>query len=526
MRTPFLLLTTAGLLGVMTACSDAALTAGDEAAFDTDWSETPDASEDTDAGVGLPSEDESDFLAMRPAQTDVYVFVANPGRGTVTRVNVETLEVRTTEVGNDPRLVLTTHDYQTAVVFNRGDNTVTLLDSATLEGTTVPVRANLNSMALSPDGAWAVLWHDENAVRSDDPAPQGLQSFNEVSFVDVHAGTHTPMIVDYDPKGVEFTPDGRYAVVVSDESLALVDLLASPLSPTLIPVTDDFIDPPVAEEVEVVPDGSYAFVRQRGTTDLVVVDLVTRDVERVPVGQDPTDLDLTPDGQTAVVVARGSRELYLIDAADPLADAPRVLDLPEAEPFGSVQFSPTGDKAVLYTTASLIDRYATWDVETDAIQLRPLVKPVKGVSLSPTGETLLVFHTQANAPDASPTSPFTDAWALTLIDLDDFRSNPLRLPAEPTGYVNASNGLRGYFIMEGEPWLEVLDYQTLLSWDIPLRSDPVFVGVLPDLDDEDGDEPPAWVSQEHDLGRISFYDPDDDSLETITGFELNSQIED
>jgi hypothetical protein len=34
------------------------------------------------------------------------------------------------------------------------------------------------------------------------------------------------------------------------------------------------------------------------------------------------------------------------------------------------------------------------------------------------------------------------------------------------------------------------------------------------------------VSQDHDLGRISFYDPDDDSLETLTGFELNSGIED
>jgi hypothetical protein len=53
----------------------------------------------------------------------------------------------------------------------------------------------------------------------------------------------------------------------------------------------------------------------------------------------------------------------------------------------------------------------------------------------------------------------------------------------------------------------------------------VFVGVLPDLDIADGDEPKAWVSQEHPLGRISFFDPDDTSLETITGFELNSEIE-
>jgi hypothetical protein len=33
------------------------------------------------------------------------------------------------------------------------------------------------------------------------------------------------------------------------------------------------------------------------------------------------------------------------------------------------------------------------------------------------------------------------------------------------------------------------------------------------------------VSQQHDLGRISFYDPDAGALDTLTGFELNAGIE-
>jgi hypothetical protein len=53
----------------------------------------------------------------------------------------------------------------------------------------------------------------------------------------------------------------------------------------------------------------------------------------------------------------------------------------------------------------------------------------------------------------------------------------------------------------------------------------VFVGVLPDLV-ADADAPPAWVSQEHALGRITFYDPDDATPRTITGFALNGEIED
>ena len=79
--------------------------------------------------------------------------------------------------------------------------------------------------------------------------------------------------------------------------------------------------------------------------------------------------------------------------------------------------------------------------------------------------------------------------------------------------------------MEGVRLLAQVDYETLLYEQIDLKSKPVYVGVLPDLELNDADQPPAWVSQEHELGRLTFYDPDDGSAETITGFELNSRIE-
>ena len=67
-------------------------------------------------------------------------------------------------------------------------------------------------------------------------------------------------------------------------------------------------------------------------------------------------------------------------------------------------------------------------------------------------------------------------------------------------------------------------FDSLLDQDIPLKSPPVHVGVLPDTHY-------AYVNQEHDLGRLTFYDPanpidaDDDVVKTITGFELNSATE-
>ncbi|MCO4747350.1 MAG: hypothetical protein KC912_21300 [Proteobacteria bacterium] len=488
---------------------------------DNDGSEAPD--EDTDLGE---PEVEDDFLALMPAATDVYIFVANPARGTITRVQVATLAVDTTKVGSDPSVVLVTPDYSTAVVFNRGDDTVSLVNAQTLDQQVVEVRQNFNRMVLSPDGIWAALWHDVRAERPDDPPTSGLVSYNEVSFVHIPTGEHQPMAVGFKPKEVQFTPDGATSVVVSDEYLAVIDLTAQALRPDLVQVADSLIDPPPAEEVVVAPSGAYAFVRQFGADDLAVVDLVNRSVQRVPVGLNPTDLDLSPDGTKAVVVSRGSEELYIFDTADPVSIAPDVLPLPLGEGFGSVLFDPTGNQAMLYTTAAPVDRYASWQLSDDTITLRSLVKPVANMAISPTGDSMLVFHTKEDAPDASTTSPFYDEWALTLIDLSDHRSNPLRLPGEPIGYANSLGGERGYFIMEDQPFLEVLRYDTLLYDEIALRSAPRFVGVLPDLNISDDDVPPAWVSQEHELGRITFYDADDHTAETITGFELNSQIED
>ena len=165
------------------------------------------------------------------------------------------------------------------------------------------------------------------------------------------------------------------------------------------------------------------------------------------------------------------------------------------------------------------------DLATNAMTLRSLVKPVASMAITPNGETLLVFHAKTDAVDADSSSPFYGKWAITPIALSDFRRNPLALPAEPIGYAHARSGDHGYFVMAGKSQFVELDYKTLLPDEIALKSVPVYIGVLPDLNPDDSDEPPAWISQQHDLGRISFWEPDDGTLRTITGFELNGDIE-
>ncbi len=476
-----------------------------------------DADTDADSDNDWGSENEEDFLMLPPATTDKYVFVANPDRDTLTRVSVPSLEVITVGVGNHPAAVLTSPDYSKAVSFNADSNDVSVVQAESLEVVDVPVRANLNAMSMSPDGRWVVVFHDADVEDDELDDQGGAQSFNEISVVDTDSFEDFPMVVGANPRQVQFTEASDLAIVVSDQFLACIDLTASTPAPTMVQIAEDLLAPPVAEELEIAPDGSYAFVRQYGEDDIVVIDLDSYAVERVEVGLNPTDLDITPDGSKAVVVSRGSQELWLLDTSDPFA-VPEVVDLPSNSVLGSLNLLPDGSGGVLYTTALLQDRYATWDVDSGEVTVRGLVKPIDTLSISPTGETLLIFHTEEDVEGADPEGAFYNQWALSMIALDDFRANPLTLESEPLEYANSLDGAHGYFVQDGIDSLVRLDYGTLLYEEIDLKSQPEHVGVLPDTSY-------AWVSQEHDLGRISFYDADNESLETITGFELNSEIE-
>ena len=472
------------------------------------------AGEDT-----APPEQEESFLALLPAATDAYVFVANPDRDTVTRVAMPSLSVITATVGHIPVSVVTTPNFTMAATFNVGDNTVSVIEAATLDVTDVPVRNNMNRMVLSPDGRWALLYNDPNVELDYPPASEGTLSYDEVSLVNLQNRACTPVVVGFQPKDVAFTPDGSLAVLVSDAYLGTIDLSTDKAGdPVRFEVSDDLLDPPEAQEVVVSPDGAFAFVRQFGASSLVVVDLASGQRSLLDVGKNPTDLDLTPDGQKAIAVARGSNEIWIYDTQDPLGVLPDVVAMPASESFGSVIMNPAKSNAILFSNATADStHYGAWSLVDDSIAVRPLVKPIETVAISPNGGTALVIHTLANGPDVDPSSSFYDKYAITLVDLDTSITNAMSLAGEPIAYANSDDGSTGFFAMDGVPEIVALDYDKLIPEPMPLPSNPIFLGVLPDSNT-------AWVSQEHELGRISFYSPPS-TIQTLTGFELNAEIE-
>ena len=499
------------------ACADNQLYRSEDAA---DWGDSgyggapaeiwdTGSSDDNDIG----EEDEDSFFTLAPAPSPTFVFVANPARDTVTRIGVPDLDVITAPVGSQPELVATTPDYTKAIVFNKGSDDVSILDAASLSETRVDVRPHLDAMELSPDGSWAVLFNDQSA--EDEDVDDSAVSSKEASFVRLADGAHQQMALGFKPRAVHFTIDGTKAVFLGDIWLGVVDLTASDLEIELVQVAEDPLDPPSSEELLLAPAGDYALLRQRQASELVLVHLAELTIERILVGDGPTDLDLMPDGDHAVAVARSANQLWVYDLAAP-ADPPVVLDLPEGEVLGSVTFADQGDHALLYSTASGVSHYTSWDLTDDTFTVHPLPKPVAAVGIDPTGQTALILHSDEDSDDMNPA--YDGAFGLSLVELGTARANDYVLPGEPIGYAQSDDGAMGYLVMDGVPVLEVLDHGGLLLDELELKSDPVFLGTLPELGW-------AYISQEHELGRISFYDPDTDSLKTLTGFELNAGIE-
>ena len=459
---------------------------------------------------------EDDLLGLKPATTPEYVFVANPERNTVTRIAVPGLTVITAEVGDNPTHIAITPDNSTAVSFNLDSNDLSIIDTGTLEIQTVAVRAGRNEMVMSPDGLWVICFFDQD---SDEGAHHngGAQSYNDISVVNIETLEHFPMVVGANPHAVQFNASGSVAVVVSDSYLSKIDLTADEPSPEHIQITDDLVSPPLAEEVVLAPDGKTAIVRQFGASSLVHVDLDLLTTSSLDVGDNPTDLDITPDGTEIVAVARGSNELWVYNLEDPFTGQ-TILPLPDEALFGSVLLSPDNSHGLLFSTASGESLFASWERSTDEVVLRDLVKPVTSMGISPTGGTAVIAHSTDNGTDVDYDSPYYNRPALSLVDLVSFFSTALALPAEPSEFAHTPDGSTGFFIMDDQPYLEVLNFETLIHDEIQLKSNPVHLGTLLDTDT-------AYISQEHHLGRISFFHPSDGDLQTITGFELNANIE-
>lgn len=493
--------------------------------------EFPGGEDPYDTPPPLPPESEDAFYRAIPAATDRYVLVVNPERDTLSKINASTRAVYTLPVGRHPTQVeVGLLNPDKALVVNEGDATVSIMDVGTDALKTLSIHSDTNFMALSPDARFAITYFNA-AVEGASTSVDGVRSYSNVSVVFTGEGTQapssTPIAVALNPRSVSWVPDTDQALVLCDDAVALVSLSASPTA-RLIPLTQDIDENLQVAELKVGPDGHYAFARLANLSQLVVIDLKASEpsqaVTRLDLPGIPSDMDLAES--VLVLVDRANATLRLYDPENP-SEAPRLVPTPSNQIVGSVAVAPDQARAILYTTLTQKDingtgvediplnRFSVWDLATDAITLHELVKPVADVRLNRTAvnDVATILH-QGDAD--SEVAAFDNKEALSHFYFSDGLVVPAVLQDPIVSIADTPGGGYEYLILEDNTNVLVVSYQSRQVTAVAVQSQPVFVGILTGSN-------VGYVSQEHELGRLSFVEPESLTVSTITGFELNAQ---
>lgn len=472
-----------------------------------------------DAGPPPEKEIESSFQA--PVATGNFVWVANPASGRVAYIDAKTLEVKVAFAGNGPTQIAALPSTgagsgDATVVLNALSHDATLLRAkdGVLERKTFAVGDDANKWSVSKDGRWAIAWSDASLV----PGAAKSRGFQDLTVIDV-TGALPPQIlsVGYRPTAVGFDGAGKLAYAVTEDGVALLELSpgggAAPRLVRNVPLGSDGPGAATARDVSVTPDLRFAFVRRTGDAKVGVVPLdgVGAAVD-VTLDGPVTDLDLAEDGSKAVAVVRETGKVFVLPVPAIATKPLEFASLPiTGETVGSVSLAPAGDRALLYTTATPVERLSVLSL-APALSFRALrlYAPVAAVFPAPAAANAVVLHTTgSDGLGAFSLVPVADTLPAKIVQMNappfavSVRDD-LAIVAER----NDTTRVYGAWIAR---------FPSFRTEHFPLASAPLAVGVVPSAGR-------AFVSQMHPEGRITFFDLATGAARTLTGFELASRV--
>jgi hypothetical protein len=454
-----------------------------------------------------------------------YVYVANPKRDTVAVIDSTNLTIRTVQAGDTPTYLQTVSGKDVALVINVGSHDVTILrtEAATTRTSTVPVVPGVNALSVAPDGRHVVAWYDSPDRPGSAGGPPG--SFQDVSVITLgDKDEAVNLTVGFRPSDVAFAADGSAGFVITEDGVSVLrfaDLHGPALAP-LVPVGDAA---DTAQDVSVTPDGRYALSRKEGATQIRIVDLATRAATTVDLLSAVTDLDLSPGGDFALAVLREAGTVVRLEIPAGFSDASRRRSFPAEGGVGSAAITPDGKTAILYTTATPLERLILLDLVTQTTRPVRLKKGVRAVAVSPDSRTALVVHTKE---DGDPRDPSVDvegsidrSYGYSVVDLTSAFAKLQLTPAPVGDLAITPDATRAFVLLRDDAAsVRVAQRIALASFivdDFPLGSPPLAIAALPD-------SKRMFVSQVHPEGRISFIHWETGAVESVTGFELNGRI--
>lgn len=475
-----------------------------------------------------PPEIEETVEVEAPKAGARFVYVANPKRDTVAVIDSMSLSIRSVDAGDTPTYLATAPGQDLAIALNvdSRDATVLRTDAAGVtRTTTVPLFTTANAIAMAPDGRHAVVWFDTSRVRGRISAAD-LQAVSLVTF-DPAGDTSIPLTVGFQPNAVSFAADGSAAFIITDDGVSVARFASVAGRQVLKPLpVGASTATGVRPDVSVTPDGRFAVSRTEGQNTVRLVDLTTGAEIIADLGGAVTDLDLSPDGKLAFAVLRDGNATVRLPIPAGFSDpGARVRKEHPGETVGSAALSPDGKWAILYTTASDVERIVIEDLATGVASPVRLRKTVKAVTFSPTSAAAIVVHRKSDGNPDDPGIPLDLQIARSAgYSIVDLASKFARLQLTPTDLgplAFTPDGVRAFLLLRDDRRslraVHRIDLTSLFVDELTLGSPPLALGAL-------AASHRMFVSQAHPEGRLTFIDWITGETSSVTGFELNGRI--
>jgi len=389
------------------------------------------------------------------------------------------------------------------------------------------VSPHYNTVTFSNDARWAIVWLD--ATRDIDVRGIGVVDLTSVQVVDLATFTTTPVSVGFAASRVLFTEDGNRAVVLSQDSVALIELTAErPARGTVFPLTLEAGQTFTPVGVGLTPDGRYALVTALGRDDLYALRLDPPSINLVNLSGRPAAMAILPPTNPA-----GDR------ATDPLArddrtvivhESTAAVDLVEHDSFDVDSLSLSslvnriehlGRTALLWRQNEGFDAYHL-DLGARRTTRFRLQNPASNTFISPGRTHAIALTRPRGGGGAGIGGLYANSPGLEILDLRDDRGRTTPFLLEDIGvglaFTESDVRLDALVLQRDTDYLLELDLLTLRQQELQLIEAPVAIGALPATSG-------FWVTHDAPLGLISFYDPATGEINEVGGFAAYGLLE-
>lgn len=399
-----------------------------------------------------------------------------------------------------------------------------MIDDAQVR-TAVPISAHYNAITFAADARWAIVWLDGS--QSVDLEGTGVVDLTSVQVVDLESGVATPVSVGFAASRVLFTDDASRAVVLSQDSVALVELGGErPERSTVFPLTLESgqrFDP---VGVGLTPEGRHALVAAQGRDDLYALRLSPPSINLVNLSGRPSAMAIVPptiaDGDRLNdPLARNDRTVLTHSnvAAVNLVehDSFEVTTLPLLQPVDQITLRER--QAMLWRFAASRDVYALDVDEADTTRFRLQNLPTS-MHITPGLDFAVALTRPYNAGGTgSVGNLYSSSPGMEVLDLRDDRgrTTPFLLESSAVGlaFSESEDRLDALLLQNDVDYLLQLDLFTLQQQELRLSAAPRAIGSLPTTD---GGSEGFWITHRSALGHVSFLDPTSGEITEVRGF--------